>query len=192
MISVDEKGENNMESDSAKNGVEEIILRPKKRRPAVKYLLLFLALDAAVTGWWFYLSPQARIKHVVKEMAASFEGEDAAGLMSHVSESYSDPGGNTKEDLGTVVKMFFDLCEESRASADKLTVQVKGDGATVAIEGRISYSYKGTPQRTKYNKNNPFVITMRREDGLWRVESMPAATSSLGDFRMFMNEMRNF
>ena len=155
-------------------------------------IVLLLAVGAGAV-WWFVLSPQVRIRKAVHEMAAALEQKDADALMAHFSENYSDPAGNTFEDMDHAVRdLALPLLEDVEVEISSVRVkQEQGGLAVAAVYGKITYKIKGIPQKETYDKDKPAVLTFQRENGPWRVVSLENVGDRISDLESSYNDIQD-
>lgn len=182
--------------ENGKPANAEIELKPEKKNRKGLYfriVIIFLLLDALGGVYWYVLSPQAVARRTVKKIAAAFEKKEQPKLMGCISESYTDNYGNTRADFDSALGLLFSKVDKLEARIDRITVTVKDGVAVAAINGRISYTYKGVPHRTNYNEA-PFVMRLQREGGMWnwRVTTIDDVGGKLSDMEMLFKEVESF
>ncbi|RIL06394.1 MAG: hypothetical protein DCC71_07015 [Proteobacteria bacterium] len=131
-------------------------------------------------------TPEERVRAVLADLEAAAEARDVAALKEHLSADYRDAHGNDRRAVAGIATMHF-LQHESV----HLLVRVRGvervaDGearalALVAMAGtRIESAEWLESLRADLYR---FELTLRDEDGDWRVASAAWSPATADDFR---------
>lgn len=147
--------------------------------------IALLALATAACGGGD-ATPEARVRSTLAAIEAAAEARDVAGVKEHVSESYRDAAGRDRRAVGALAFAHF----QRNASVHLLTrvsaLEIPAPGEAraevlVAMAGRPIPSVEALPAlRADLYR---FELTLRDEDGDWRVVAAQWRPATLQDFR---------
>lgn len=179
----------NGDSGSGQSQSETTRKRKNKNQALLRVLMGVILIAVAAGAWVFWLSPPARVRRTVNDMAAAFQAKDLNRLMGHFSERYLDDGGNTRAQMQTVAQLIFGKTQRIRVEMKQMKVYVQGDRAAASITGRILFYYNNIPYKTDYNET-PFVLYLNRENGKWRTTKINDVDTSLSDLDYITREAK--
>ena len=114
-------------------------------------------------------SEEAKIKKLVKELAADFEDKKFKKIFKYVTEDYTDDGRNTKESLREDAKLILAMTTEIDVSIRDLRVVVSGDERTAeaGFSAKVRMTTKFGDIEPLREGNDQITLFLRREDGRW-------------------------
>ena len=110
-------------------------------------------------------SEEAKIKKMINEFAEEFEQKKFSNIFDHITEDYTDKGGNTKKSLKESAKLIVVYVSEINISISDLRVVVSRDRKT-AEAGFMAKAHFLTKFRDE-NIDEPIIFSLRRENGKW-------------------------
>jgi|GEM_PF-2500991 len=135
--------------------------------------------------WFFFLSPQARIKSEVKKLIASIEKLDAAATMQCFSDDYYDDSGLDKAGLARIAEMSFDYFDKIKVIPKRKTTFADGRSGGASISGTAIVFTGDSPMKIDF-VSEPVRLDFRKEKDGWKIISIS------GFDRAVMNEIESY
>jgi hypothetical protein len=125
----------------------------------------------AAVGYWYWNSPERRIKETLSEAEAAFEAKDIDGVMAHVSLRYRDDMGLAYLNLKELMNRGFEEFEEFDVRLGNLSLEIADDEATVLSELRLIVIQRGEKAYLLGNDQEPLPIEfqMLKETLSWKL-----------------------
>ncbi|MEW6201381.1 MAG: hypothetical protein AB1546_05365 [bacterium] len=157
-----------------KKSAEDVERKNKSLLPVVFALTLVFIISVLISH--FFLSPEARIKRVVKSCASAVKREDIKLLIRCFSKNYSDSAGNHREDIKQMASVFFKMASVVRIQVKKTAVKVEGDIGEAKVEGFMIYKLNDTTLRYKADTQAPVLLIFEHEDSGWKIAAIEGMT----------------
>ncbi|HOY61610.1 MAG: hypothetical protein BWY28_00399 [bacterium ADurb.Bin236] len=131
-----------------------------------------IAASAAVFAlWFFFLSPQARIKSEVKKLISSIEKLDTAATMQCFSDDYYDNSGLDKAGLARIAEMSFDYFDKIKVIPKRKTTFADGRSGGASISGTAIVFTGDSPMKIDF-VSEPVRLDFRKEKDGWKIISI--------------------
>lgn len=147
-------------------------------------IALALAWSVACSGE--AQTPEERVRAVLAAIEAAAEARDVAALKEHVSDTYRDAQGNDRRALAGVATMHFLQHDAVHLLTRVRAVELVRDGEAQAL---ALVAMAGTPIESAEWLDSlradlyRFEVTLREEDGAWRVTAASWSPATSEDFR---------
>lgn len=143
-----------------------------------------LLLAACAAAFFYWNSPERRIRAVLSEGRRAVESEDLERAMSQVSLQYRDDYGLTFLSLKRVAKRAFQEFEGMDIELSVVKTHVEDDRAVVLAKIDV---YAGGPQGPEYLMGNPDAqhpakITLIKEVLRWKIKNIEGIRPPFSDF----------
>jgi hypothetical protein len=131
-------------------------------------------------------TPEERVRGVLAAIETAAEARDVAALKEHVSESYRDEQGNDRRALAGVATLHFMQHDSVHLLTRVRAVEFVRDDEAQAL---ALVAMAGTPIESAAWLDSlradlyRFELTLRDEDGAWRVTSASWSPATSDDFR---------
>jgi len=168
-------------TDGAAGGPRENKIMSRILESAV----VIAASAAAFALWFFFLSPQARIKSEVKKLISSIEKLDAAAMMQCFSDDYYDDSGLDKAGVSRVAEMSFDYFDKIKVLPKRMTTFSEGRSGGASISGTAIVFTGDSPMKIEF-VSEPVRLDFRKEKDGWKIISVS------GFDRAVMDEIESY
>jgi len=125
---------------------------------------LYLAIRVSTEG------DEGRIRRVIYAGVLAVEKGDALRCISFVSTSYADPYGNDKASLFKVIMQVFRDFKSFKIDIKKIRIETEEAGGQAEISFKCYFKKPGQDQF--YYDTGRLKVSLRKEEGRWRVNSM--------------------
>jgi hypothetical protein len=136
------------------------------RWPALLAIAAFAV--AAVLAYSHYLSPRARVRGMVMEMARAFEQEDVNRVMDPISKDYRDSSNLVRADVEDFLVFYFEEREDIKVDIKSVRVMITGEQARAFVRGTITFTTRAGQRRIAINRP-PMILRFKHEIGVWRL-----------------------
>ncbi len=131
-------------------------------------------------------TPEARVRATLAAMETAAEAKDAGAFREHLSESYSDAEGHdTRAVMGIVTFHFLQnrgIHLLSRVS--EVTIAAPGEAQVLAFVAMAGTPIDSADALARVRADLwRFDVTLREEDGAWRVTRAAWRPAAASDFR---------
>lgn len=131
-------------------------------------------------------TPEARVRETLAALETAAEAKDAGAFREHLSESYSDPEGHdTRAVMGIVTFHFLQnrgIHLLSRVS--EVTIGASGEAEVLAFVAMAGTPIDSADALGRVRADLwRFDVTLREEDGAWRVVRAAWRPAAVADFR---------
>lgn len=135
----------------------------------VTWLIAMAALAAA--GYWYWDSPERRIRKTLSEAESAFENKDLKGVMAHVSLRYRDDQGLAYLNLKGLMKRGFEEFEGFDVRLGNLSFAIADDEATVLADLRLIVIHEGEKAYLLGNdvEARPVEFRLAKETLSWKI-----------------------
>lgn len=131
-------------------------------------------------------SPEERVRAVLSAIEAAAEARDVGALKRHLSEAYSDSRGNDARAVAGIATFHFmqNRSLHLLARVRQVEVSAPGEARAVALVAMAGTPIPGPEALPGLRANLYFFdVSLREEDGAWRVASARWEPATADDFR---------
>lgn len=131
-------------------------------------IIVIAAVIGATLAYAHYLSPRARVRGTVVEMARAFEQEDVNRIMDLVSKDYRDSSNLVRGDIEDFLVFYFEERENIKVEIKSVRVMLAGGQARAFVRGTLSFTMSDGQRRISINRP-PMILRFKKEPGAWRL-----------------------
>ncbi len=138
----------------------------------------------AAAGYWYWNSPERRIKRVLSEAEAAFEAEDIDGTIAHFSLQYRDDLGLAYLNVKHLMKRGFDEFEGFDLKMGDLNMEIQDKDATVYADFRLIITAQGNKAYLlgTHEEALPIEIRLAKETLHWKIRAVNGIRIPFLDF----------
>lgn len=136
--------------------------------------VILTMIAASVIGFWYWNSPERRIRAILTDGKAAIEKKDLDRAMSHVSLQYRDENGFAYMTVKKLLKMAFDQFEEFDVRLTNVQMEIQKDRAVVHADLDVIGTHQGEKSYLIGSREEPVPIriTFAKETLRWQVLSV--------------------
>lgn len=116
-------------------------------------------------------SPEQQVRAVIDQMETAAENRDVGELTEHLSESYSDANGNGPAEVARYLRGYF-IANQSihlLTRVEQLDFPTDDEARARVLVGMVGREAAATREWDLAADLHAFDISLRREDGAWKV-----------------------
>src|SRR3990172_2202845 len=147
-------------------------------------ITLLAVLAVGVIGFWYWNSPERRIRGVLTDSEAAVQAEDLDRVMSHISLQYRDDQGLAYLPLKRLMKMAFDQFEGLDVRLSDIRIDIKKDQALVQadLEVLVVQQHEKAYLMGSREQPLPIRISLANQTLKWKILSVNGIRLPFTDF----------
>lgn len=144
------------------------INRRSRRHRFFAYIVpaVIMASALLVTSCGKEPTDEEKIEALIRDAAEKAEAKDIRGVMKHVSESYKDKQGNSRDQIRGLLFFYFQRYEKIGIFIRGTEIEVEGDNATAEVKLIFTGGAEIIPES---GSGYILDLKLKREDDDWLV-----------------------